>query len=65
MTLRLIDGMRALAPGYDGFILDLWGGVHDGIAPFPGVLDCMGRLIAAGKRVGAGRCGTASAAAVR
>ena len=40
-----------LAPDYDGFILDLWGVVHDGIAPFPGVLDCMGRLIAAGKRI--------------
>src|SRR5580765_2571230 len=51
MTLRLIDGMRALAPDYDGFILDLWGVVHDGTAPFPGVLDCMGRLIGAGKRV--------------
>jgi hypothetical protein len=51
MTLRLIDGMRELALDYDGFILDLWGVVHDGTAPFPGVLDCMGRLIAAGKRI--------------
>ena len=51
MTLRLIDGMRALAPEYDGFILDLWGVVHDGTAPFPGVLDCMERLIGAGKRL--------------
>src|SRR3954447_10977226 len=51
MTLRLIDGMRELAPDYDGFILDLWGVVHDGIAPFPGVLDCMGRLTEAGKRI--------------
>jgi HAD superfamily hydrolase (TIGR01459 family) len=51
MTLPLLDGMRGLAPDYDGFILDLWGVVHDGTAPFPGVLDCMGRLIAAGKRV--------------
>jgi len=51
MTLRLIDGMHALATDYDGFILDLWGVVHDGTAPFPGVLDCMGRLVAAGKRV--------------
>jgi HAD superfamily hydrolase (TIGR01459 family) len=51
MTLRVIDGMRHLAPAYDGFILDLWGVVHDGTAPFPGVLDCMGRLIAARKRV--------------
>jgi HAD superfamily hydrolase (TIGR01459 family) len=51
MTFRLIDGIRELAPDYDGFILDLWGVVHDGVAPFPGVLDCMGRLIDSGKRV--------------
>src|SRR5260370_16547790 len=51
MTLRLIDGIRDRAPDYDGFILDLWGVVHDGVAPFPGVLDCMGRLVEAGKRV--------------
>src|SRR5258708_23754401 len=51
MTLRLIDGMRDLAPEYDGFILDLWGVVHDGIAPYPGVLDCMGRLLEAKKRI--------------
>jgi HAD superfamily hydrolase (TIGR01459 family) len=51
MTLRLVDGMRPLAPRYDGFILDLWGVVHDGVAPFPGVLDCMRRLVDGGKRV--------------
>src|SRR3954452_22299400 len=51
MALRLIEGMRELAPRYDGFILDLWGVVHDGIAPFPGVLDCMGRLLEGGKRL--------------
>ena len=49
--LRLIEGMRELAPAYDGFILDLWGVVHDGVAPFPGVLDCMGRLVEDGKRI--------------
>jgi HAD superfamily hydrolase (TIGR01459 family) len=51
MAIRLVDGMRALAPIYDGFILDLWGVVHDGTAPFPGVLDCMERLIGTGKRL--------------
>ena len=51
MTPRIFDGMRALATDYDGFILDLWGVVHDGTAPFPGVLDCMARLISGGKRV--------------
>jgi HAD superfamily hydrolase (TIGR01459 family) len=51
MTVRLVDGMRELAPHYDGVILDLWGVVHDGTAPFPGVLDCMGKLLGADKRV--------------
>jgi HAD superfamily hydrolase (TIGR01459 family) len=51
VTIRVIDGMREMMPEYDGFILDLWGVVHDGTAPFPGVLDCMERLIAAGKRL--------------
>jgi HAD superfamily hydrolase (TIGR01459 family) len=51
VTIRVIDGVREVAPEYDGFILDLWGVVHDGTAPFPGVLDCMELLIAAGKRL--------------
>lgn len=51
MTFGAIDGMRGLAAGYDGFILDLWGVVHDGTAPFPGVLDCMATLLGAGKRL--------------
>jgi HAD superfamily hydrolase (TIGR01459 family) len=51
MTLRSVSGISELAPDYDGFILDLWGVVHDGVQPYPGVLDCMAKLIAAGKRV--------------
>src|SRR5438105_15167442 len=43
--------MRELAPQYDGFFLVLGGVGHDGTAPFPGVLDCMERLIGAGKRL--------------
>ncbi|MDB5408232.1 MAG: family HAD-type hydrolase [Rhodospirillales bacterium] len=45
------SGMRDLAPRYDGFIVDLWGVVHDGLKPLPGVVDCLERLIAAGKRI--------------
>ncbi|HXP04065.1 MAG TPA: TIGR01459 family HAD-type hydrolase [Stellaceae bacterium] len=51
MTLRPVHGLRDLAADYDGYILDLWGVVHDGVQPYPGVLDCMARLIEAGKRV--------------
>lgn len=51
MSARLITSLRELAPRYDGFILDLWGVVHDGIAPIPGALDCLRSLIDAGKRI--------------
>jgi HAD superfamily hydrolase (TIGR01459 family) len=44
-------GLRGLAPHYDGVILDLWGVLHDGFKPFPGVIDALERLIAGGKRI--------------
>lgn len=46
-----MSGFAALAAKYDGFIVDLWGVVHDGVRPYPGVLDCLARLRAAGKAV--------------
>jgi HAD superfamily hydrolase (TIGR01459 family) len=46
-----LSGFAAFAERYDGFILDLWGVIHDGVKPYPGVLDCLARLRAAGKRV--------------
>ena len=51
MNVPLIGGIAALAPRYDGFILDLWGVVHDGVAPLPGALECLETLKAAGKRI--------------
>ncbi|HEV2302187.1 MAG TPA: TIGR01459 family HAD-type hydrolase [Stellaceae bacterium] len=51
MTARLFSGVAELAARYDGFILDLWGVIHDGLAPLPGALDCMAALLAAHKRI--------------
>ena len=51
MTLREIHGVREIAADYDGFVLDLWGVIHDGMTPYPGVLDCLRTLLAEGKRV--------------
>ncbi len=51
MATPLLPGLAALTPFYDGFILDLWGVIHDGVAPLPGALDCLARLKATGKRV--------------
>jgi HAD superfamily hydrolase (TIGR01459 family) len=47
----MLDGIAPLAARYDGFILDLWGVVHDGRKPYPGVADALGRLVGMGKRV--------------
>jgi HAD superfamily hydrolase (TIGR01459 family) len=46
-----MSGFGKLAANYDGFIVDLWGVVHDGVRPLPGVLDCLARLRDAGKPV--------------
>ncbi len=46
---RLIEGLRAIEGVYDGFIVDLWGVLHDGITPYPAALACLQRL--RGRRV--------------
>ena len=51
MTIRQLDGMRAVADAYDAFIVDLWGVLHDGGKPLPGTVECLAALKAAGKRV--------------
>ena len=51
MSVQLIGGVRELAPRYNGFILDLWGVIHDGVTPIPGAVDCLRSLIDAGKRI--------------
>jgi len=49
--LPMRPGMSALAADFDGYILDLWGVLHDGVRAFPLALDCLTRLRAAGKRI--------------
>src|SRR5689334_6787359 len=48
---RILAGLRDIADTFDLVILDLWGCVHDGIKPYPGALDCLQRLQAAGKTI--------------
>ncbi len=43
-VMRHIDGLAALAPSYCGFIVDLWGVIHDGVTPYVGALDCLRQL---------------------
>jgi ribonucleotide monophosphatase NagD (HAD superfamily) len=51
MTVPLLPGIAPLAERYDGFILDLWGVLHDGRHPMPGALDALAHLREAGKRI--------------
>lgn len=48
---RLVAGIGAFAEQYQTFLVDQWGVLHDGQTLFPGALDCLRRLMAAGKQV--------------
>jgi len=58
--------MAAVAGEFDGFIIDLWGVIHDGVALYPGVAECLDRLRATGRPIcllsNAPRCGAGVAA---
>ena len=41
---RALNGLKEIAGIYDGFILDLWGVVHDGIKPYPWTVATLARL---------------------
>jgi HAD superfamily hydrolase (TIGR01459 family) len=49
MPMQHLTGFAPLAERYQAFILDLWGVIHDGVSPYPGAIDCLRRLRAAGK----------------
>jgi HAD superfamily hydrolase (TIGR01459 family) len=48
--LRALKGLSEVAGEFDGFILDLWGLVHDGATAYPASADTLRRLQAAGKK---------------
>lgn len=50
-VLAMPAGLSAIADQYDGYIIDLWGTVHDGVRPYEGALECLHALRRAGKRV--------------
>ena len=51
MSIPLLSGIAPIAGRYDGFILDLWGVLHDGAHPMPGAVEALHRLREAGKRI--------------
>ncbi|HXP97123.1 MAG TPA: TIGR01459 family HAD-type hydrolase [Telmatospirillum sp.] len=51
MSVPILAGLRDVADRYDGFILDLWGVIHDGVTPYPGAKACLAELTCRGKRI--------------
>lgn len=49
--MDILDGIAPVADRYDGYVLDLWGVVHDGKHPYPGVPEALGELKRRGKRI--------------
>lgn len=48
---RFVAGLAALVDRYDGFVLDQWGVLHDGLRPYPGVVHVLETLSERGKPV--------------
>jgi HAD superfamily hydrolase (TIGR01459 family) len=51
VSIPLLSGIALIAGRYEGFILDLWGVLHDGAQPMPGAVEALHHLRDAGKRI--------------
>jgi HAD superfamily hydrolase (TIGR01459 family) len=49
--IPIYDGLSHLAGRYDGFIVDLWGVLHDGVRAFPAAVACLEELRRRDKRI--------------
>ncbi|MXP63688.1 TIGR01459 family HAD-type hydrolase [Roseomonas sp. M0104] len=49
--MKILESVAPLAESHDGFILDIWGVLHDGEKPYPGVPEALRELRARGKRI--------------
>ena len=45
------EGLYEFMDSYDGFIMDQWGVLHNGIEPYPGVMDALNQLKKRDKQV--------------
>lgn len=49
--IQTFPSLTAIADNYDGFLIDLWGVIHDGHDPYDGAKDALKSLRAAGKHL--------------
>ncbi|CAM9613576.1 unnamed protein product [Ascophyllum nodosum] len=48
---QAVEGLAKVSPRYDAFLIDQWGVMHDGNTPYPGAVECINHLAAAGKKI--------------
>jgi HAD superfamily hydrolase (TIGR01459 family) len=63
-SIPVLAGLSEIADGYDGFILDLWGVLHDGHEAYPGAVAALRALRQRGRRIAILSNGPRRAAAV-
>ena len=51
MKIPIIQGLEELIDCYDGFIVDIWGVIHQGGSAFPEAVHCLEQLRKRKKRV--------------
>jgi len=51
LSLRTIEALDALHEGYDAFLCDVWGVLHNGVTAWPEAFGALQRARAAGKTV--------------
>ena len=51
MQIEIATRLALLATKFDVFILDIWGVLMDGMAPYPGAIECLHEIRGIGKRV--------------
>jgi HAD superfamily hydrolase (TIGR01459 family) len=49
--IPILSGIAQIADRYEGLVLDLWGVIHDGRTPYPGVTETLARLRQVGVKV--------------
>ncbi|MEC9345193.1 MAG: TIGR01459 family HAD-type hydrolase [Pseudomonadota bacterium] len=48
MSIAIVDHFRPVVAGHSAVLFDLWGVIHNGVAPFPGALRTLASLYEAG-----------------
>lgn len=51
MTTEFVKSLREISGQFDGFILDLWGVLHDGSYAYPGAIDALKNLRKENKKI--------------